>query len=134
MSPVGDQRPASVPGKEPGGSQADEPISQAGCSNRYDVAACAAGRLVVSSEQSAPPLHSIPDQNLAYSLRFMPRLLYLSPVMPAPRGNGLAMRAYMVLSLLANRHDVSLAVAPLYGAPQANVPSAVSNICRDVVF
>jgi glycosyltransferase involved in cell wall biosynthesis len=63
----------------------------------------------------------------------MPRLLYLSPVMPAPRGNGLAMRAYMVLGLLADRYDVSLAVAPLYGSP-GSLSSAVANICRDVVF
>jgi glycosyltransferase involved in cell wall biosynthesis len=40
----------------------------------------------------------------------------------------------MVLSLLADRYDVSLAVAPLYGSPAASLPAAVANICRDVVF
>jgi glycosyltransferase involved in cell wall biosynthesis len=64
----------------------------------------------------------------------MPRLLYLTPVMPASSGNGLAMRAHMVLSLLAERYDVSLRIAPLYGSPRESLPAAVTDTCRDVAF
>ncbi|GJG85307.1 glycosyl transferase family 1 [Gemmatimonadetes bacterium T265] len=42
------------------------------------------------------------------------RLLYVSPVLPATGGNGLAMRAGAVLEVLARRYAVTLVVAPLY--------------------
>lgn len=44
-----------------------------------------------------------------------PRLLFLSPVAPALGGNGLAMRAGVLLEALAARHDVSLLVVPVAG-------------------
>ena len=43
-----------------------------------------------------------------------PNLLYITPVIPALTGNGLAMRAGTVLEVLAARYDVHLLVAPLY--------------------
>lgn len=43
-------------------------------------------------------------------------LLYLAPVMPAPAGNGLAMRAGLILDALAREFAVHLLVVPLFGA------------------
>src|SRR5437870_177062 len=43
-------------------------------------------------------------------------LLFLSPVMPAPTGNGLAMRAGIMLEALAADYDVHLLVIPVVGA------------------
>ena len=40
-------------------------------------------------------------------------LLLIVPTVPALTGNGLAMRAALVLQLLAARHDVSLLIVPL---------------------
>jgi glycosyltransferase involved in cell wall biosynthesis len=44
-----------------------------------------------------------------------PRLLYLSPIMPKPEGNGLAMRAALTLAALAERFDIDLFVLPVAG-------------------
>jgi len=44
-------------------------------------------------------------------------LLFISPVMPAPTGNGLAMRAGIMLEALAADYDVHLLVIPVVGAP-----------------
>ena len=43
-----------------------------------------------------------------------PRLLYVSPVVPAMSGNGLAMRAGAILVALARHYAVTLLVAPIY--------------------
>ena len=45
-----------------------------------------------------------------------PNLLFISPIMPAPAGNGLAMRAGIMLEALAVDHDVHLLVIPVAGA------------------
>lgn len=45
-----------------------------------------------------------------------PRLLFLSPIMPAQGGNGLAMRAGFFLDAYAREFDVDLAVFPIAGA------------------
>ena len=42
-------------------------------------------------------------------------VLYIVPVLPACRGNGLAMRAGLVLQALAGRFDVHLLVVPVAG-------------------
>lgn len=42
-----------------------------------------------------------------------PSLLFLSPIMPAASGNGLAMRAGMFLEAYAQRYDVDLVVLPV---------------------
>ena len=48
-----------------------------------------------------------------------PRLLFISPVLPAPAGNGLAMRAGLFLDGLAADHDVFLLVVPAAAPPDA---------------
>lgn len=63
-----------------------------------------------------------------------PSLLYLSPVVPATSGNGLAMRAGMVLQLLSRHYRVSLLVVPLYSAPGASVPPAIARLCARIVI
>ena len=42
-------------------------------------------------------------------------LLYITPIMPQSRGNGLAMRAGLILEALAKHHEVHLFVAPVAG-------------------
>ncbi|MGI9070788.1 MAG: glycosyltransferase [Bryobacteraceae bacterium] len=59
-----------------------------------------------------------------------PELLYLSPVVPALTGNGLAMRAGMVLEALSSRYSVSLVVVKLYTSPDHDVPEYFARICR----
>jgi glycosyltransferase involved in cell wall biosynthesis len=60
-------------------------------------------------------------------------LLFISPVIPAVTGNGLAMRAGMVLEALASRHSVSILVNPLY-APPGPVPEFFARMCRRVAI
>jgi hypothetical protein len=43
------------------------------------------------------------------------RVLYVTPVMPQPDGNGLAMRAGLILEALARRFEVHLYVVPVAG-------------------
>ena len=63
-----------------------------------------------------------------------PELLYLSPVVPALAGNGLAMRAGMVLEALAEHYSISLLVVSLYPPFAARVPAAFERLCvRTVV-
>jgi glycosyltransferase involved in cell wall biosynthesis len=61
------------------------------------------------------------------------RLLYCSPVMPAVAGNGLAMRAGIVLRALATRYRVSLLIVPLYSSPAATLPDEIAACCEQVV-
>jgi len=49
----------------------------------------------------------------------MQRLLYVTPVMPRPSGNGLAMRAATTLSALSRFFSVELFVVPVAGAAEA---------------
>ncbi len=58
-----------------------------------------------------------------------PELLYLSPVVPAFTGNGLAMRAATVLRVLADTHAVSLLVVRLYAPYRTPVPPEVGRLC-----
>jgi polysaccharide biosynthesis protein PslH len=58
-----------------------------------------------------------------------PQLLYVSPVIPAFTGNGLAMRAAAVLEALAERCSVRLLVVPLYAPFDAPIPPAIANLC-----
>src|ERR1700690_1068595 len=60
-------------------------------------------------------------------------LLYVSPVVPAVTGNGLAMRAGMVLEALAAQHSVSLLVSPLY-PPLGPVQEFFPRLCRRVAM
>lgn len=57
--------------------------------------------------------------------------LFVSPVWPSTRGNGLAMRAAATLRLLAQRAGpVHLLVVPMYGAPVDAPEPAVAAWCR----
>jgi len=62
-----------------------------------------------------------------------PELLYLSPVVPALAGNGLAMRAGMVLEALAEHYSISLLVVSLYPPVAARVPAAFERVCLRTV-
>ena len=57
-------------------------------------------------------------------------LLYLSPVIPAISGNGLAMRAGMVLEALAGRHNVNLLTVALYPPFDNALPEFFVRLCR----
>ena len=59
-----------------------------------------------------------------------PSLLYISPVIPALTGNGLAMRAGTVLEVLAERYDVHLLVVPLYAPVTPRIPEPLEKLCR----
>ena len=48
-----------------------------------------------------------------------PDLLFIAPTVPALTGNGLAMRAGVMLEALAADHDVHLLVVPVFAAPFA---------------
>ena len=63
-------------------------------------------------------------------MKSKPDLLYISPVVPALAGNGLAMRAGMVLEALAEHHSVYLLVVSLYPPFAARVPEAFEKLCR----
>jgi glycosyltransferase involved in cell wall biosynthesis len=60
-----------------------------------------------------------------------PRIVLLTPVMPAETGNGLAMRAGLTLAALARRSEVHLIVIPLAG-PAGAVPPIVLRHAADV--
>jgi glycosyltransferase involved in cell wall biosynthesis len=59
-----------------------------------------------------------------------PSLLYITPVIPALTGNGLAMRAGTVLEVLAECHDVDLLVVPLYAPVTREIPGPLEELCR----
>jgi glycosyltransferase involved in cell wall biosynthesis len=61
-----------------------------------------------------------------------PRLLYVSPVVPALTGNGLAMRAGAILRALARHFQVTLLAAPLYAPYRAPVPAEIRACCARV--
>ncbi|HXJ83488.1 MAG TPA: glycosyltransferase family 4 protein [Candidatus Methylomirabilis sp.] len=58
-------------------------------------------------------------------MKVRPRLVFVSPLTPADGGNGLAMRAGLVLEALALDHDVSLLVVPVAGPAPTAWPSFV---------
>jgi glycosyltransferase involved in cell wall biosynthesis len=62
----------------------------------------------------------------------MPRLLYVSPVLPARTGNGLAIRAANVLQALARHHRVHLHVLPLYARWDEGLVPELAALCSEV--
>jgi len=60
------------------------------------------------------------------------RLLFLSPVVPALAGNGLAMRAGMVLDALADTFDVSLLVVRAVAGAGDDLDAALARRCSRV--
>jgi glycosyltransferase involved in cell wall biosynthesis len=61
-----------------------------------------------------------------------PALLLVSPVLPLPTGNGLAMRAHAALRVLAAEHRVSLLVAS--ARPSDVAVGAVAPFCDELAF
>lgn len=61
------------------------------------------------------------------------RVLFATPVIPADRGNGAAMRASATLRVLAAHHDVTLLVVPRWPSPVAAVPADLTQACRQVL-
>lgn len=59
-----------------------------------------------------------------------PSLLYVSPVIPLLGGNGLAMRAGMVLEALSRAYRVSLLVVPLYPPFDSPIPEYFQLLCE----
>ena len=62
-----------------------------------------------------------------------PELLYISPVVPYPTGNGISMRAYHHIVALSSRYSVRLLVAGSR-AESWQVFGPVSGICREVAY
>lgn len=67
------------------------------------------------------PIDSNRDARAGVSSNRRRSLLYITPVMPAERGNGLAMRAAKTLGKLCDIYDVSLLIIPLY--PPGSTPN-----------
>src|SRR4051812_8184302 len=64
-----------------------------------------------------------------------PNLLFVAPVMPAPTGNGLAMRGAMMLDALAGSFAIDLLVIPIAGAADpARVPAFVRERTAAIVI
>lgn len=62
-----------------------------------------------------------------------PTLLFISPVIPASSGNGLAMRAYNNLQYFAENHNVILVVVPWYKQTSKQIES-LSNIVAEKII
>lgn len=60
-----------------------------------------------------------------------PRTIFVSPVLPASHGNGLAMRAGLFLEGMSRRHRVTVVVVPVFGPPPAerDFVSALAEAC-----
>jgi polysaccharide biosynthesis protein PslH len=63
-----------------------------------------------------------------------PEALFIAPIMPSDRGNGLAMRAGFLLDSYAKRFTVDLAVAPVAGGSEQLTPFVNSRVRRAVVL
>jgi glycosyltransferase involved in cell wall biosynthesis len=69
-----------------------------------------------------------------HELSDRPSLIYVSPIVPALTGNGLAMRAAHVLLALSRWYRVTLLVAVRYASPSGQtVPEEIAGRCREVV-
>ena len=62
------------------------------------------------------------------------RLLFLSPVVPADRGNGLAMRVGFFLDAYSRHFDIDLAVFPLLAAPRDTSSFLRARVTRMEIF
>jgi glycosyltransferase involved in cell wall biosynthesis len=101
-----------------------------------------AGVEAVSVGEETPPLRSVPHESrtVVRSVRARgeqgdrsegPRMLFITPVIPDVTGGGLAMRAGMVLQLLASRYRVWLLVASVYSDPTEPVPELYDDLCEE---
>jgi glycosyltransferase involved in cell wall biosynthesis len=62
------------------------------------------------------------------------RLLYITPVMPATTGNGLAMRAGSILEALSTRYKISLLVVQQYSGVTPKLPPGLRSMCDRCVI
>jgi glycosyltransferase involved in cell wall biosynthesis len=62
-----------------------------------------------------------------------PTLLFVSPVVPSLTGNGVAMRAGVVLEALAYSYRVSVLTALLQPAFTKHMPASLRQLCEDVI-
>jgi glycosyltransferase involved in cell wall biosynthesis len=62
------------------------------------------------------------------------RMLFLTPVVPADRGNGLAMRAGFFLDAYSREFDVDLAIFPIVSAPASSLDFARRRVGRMEIF
>jgi polysaccharide biosynthesis protein PslH len=62
------------------------------------------------------------------------RLLFISPIIPAQRGNGLAMRTCFFLEAYARHFDIDLAVFPIIAAPEKVTDFVRACVTRLQVF
>jgi hypothetical protein len=63
-----------------------------------------------------------------------PAALFIAPIMPSDRGNGLAMRTGFLLDTYAKRFAVDLAVVPLAGGPKQLTPFVETRVRRAIVL
>ncbi len=64
-----------------------------------------------------------------------PRVLMVTPIVPATFGNGLSMRAAMTLRALAPHYHVSLLILPLYAGPSGKtLAPELMELCDEVHF
>src|SRR3954465_4749094 len=87
-----------------------------------------------SSQTVDAPGRVAPARRLPPPPASPPRLLFCSPVLPSLSGNGLAMRAGIVLRALATRYQISLLVVPRYWSPTDELPPEIAVACREVVI
>jgi glycosyltransferase involved in cell wall biosynthesis len=63
-----------------------------------------------------------------------PAALFIAPIMPSDRGNGLAIRTGFLLDTYAKRFAVDLAIVPVAGGATAHMPFAASRVRRAVML
>ena len=63
-----------------------------------------------------------------------PAALFIAPIMPSDRGNGLAMRTAFLLDSYAKRFAIDLAVVPVAGGAAKLTPFVEARVRRAVVL
>ena len=59
-----------------------------------------------------------------------PTALFIAPIMPSDRGNGLAMRTGFLLDAYAKRFEIDLAVVPVAGGAKELTPFVEARVRR----
>ena len=62
-----------------------------------------------------------------------PAALFIAPIMPSDRGNGLAMRTGFLLDTYAKRFAIDLAVVPVAGGAKELTPFVEARVRRAIV-
>ena len=63
-----------------------------------------------------------------------PAALFIAPIMPSDRGNGLAMRTGFLLDTYAKRFAIDLAIVPVAGGATTLTPFVEARVRRAVVL